>query len=86
MRLIASDEVVKKWVVIFNGKPLLNFVEADDVEGWVEILDLKSVAELNDETSPILEGDEPEELEYIPTIRKYGEVDFLELKRKSVDV
>lgn len=46
MRLIADSKEAETCVVLLNGKRVVGFVEADDQEGWVDVLDPKSIANL----------------------------------------
>ena len=46
MRLSAESKEAETCVVLLNGKRVVGFVEANDEEGWVDVLDPKSVASL----------------------------------------
>ena len=77
MRLEHSDPQFENTLVFLDGKWCRGAVAADDVEGWVEIVDLASLAPLekNEATVMCNPGDEAvTEWDCYQTKRKYGKV------------
>jgi len=71
--------------VLLNGKRVLDPLDADDGEGWVEVEDYEAVAppvEM-EEAEPDLSTDLPESIQCLPVKRLYGQVSFACLHAKT---
>ena len=76
MRIDKTDPRFSEYVVLLNGRPI-QAVEADDEEGWVDIIDISALAPLLNDSSDV----DPEELEptpaaEIPLKRLMGQVEI----------
>ena len=75
----------ENYLVFFNNKKIVYYISADDEEGWIEIVDINKMSPLENKTPEQWQNEgvnmenEIEGWETIPTIRKYGKVEFKSL-------
>lgn len=82
MKLHVSHPDAETHVVIFNGKPLKHYIVADDVEGYIEIIDVPTMAPIDLETyDDEIDLDEETVPTFTPMASKriYGEVQIRKL-------
>lgn len=72
-----SEELIDDFVVLLNGRRIIDWVEADDEEGWVTIPDLSALEQeqASDDIS------DPEGWIELPIIKKEGKVTLVQLKK-----
>ena len=78
MRL--DSDTLYNTIVLLDGRRVMGALDADDVEGWVDILDPTSLApliDLSEEESEDIDLSPVEVWEEARTIRKYGKVTFI---------
>ncbi len=79
MRLetIDSDE----WLVFLDGRWCRGAFAADDVAGWVEIVDASKLPPLDLNRCDSVEDGEVQDWEVVQTCRKYGKIEIKKLSK-----
>ena len=82
MYLTADSKEATNIIVFLNGKPIVSYIAAEEgKEGWVEIVDIASMAPLDLEEDNVAGDEEDLEVEFseLKTKKLYGEVEFKKL-------
>ena len=72
----SSKDDINQFKIFLNGRLVRTVLAADDIEGWVMIPDITTLAPLTDENS-IIDDTLPEVIEKIPSVTKFGKVVIL---------
>lgn len=81
MLLTHDNPLADNTLVYLDGKMMKSYVAANDEEGWIDIVDIASMAPL-DLTSQDLQSEElPTPFETLKTKRKFGKVEFKRLQK-----
>ena len=84
MRVNASDPSSVGYVVYMNGRLCPAALAADDIEGWIEVVDVSKLAPLDLEAETAEEDIKEEAAYSIPTViatkKIYGKVEIRKVK------